>query len=64
MRTKIRGLRDRIWGIHGVGRVTGIVVVVVSLRKVVHLHSIRSADWHRVMANRVLVVGIHGRLRH
>ena len=60
MRTKIRALRDRIWGIHGIGRVTGMGVVV-PLWKMVHLHSIRSADWHRVMANWVLVVGI---LRH
>jgi len=34
--------------------------MVVPLREVVYLHSIRSADWDRIMANWVLVVDIHG----
>ena len=37
-----------------------VLLPLMSMRKMMHLHSIRCADWHRIMANWVLVVGIHG----
>jgi len=62
VRTKIGWLWDRIRGIYPIGRVTGMVVLsLVRLGKVVHLHSIRSADRQRIMAHWAFVVGIHGR---
>jgi len=36
-------------------------MVLLPLRKVVDRHSIRSADWHRIMANWAFVVDIHVR---